>query len=226
LVRAQLSSARTVADLAPHADSLAALAGQTTSAAVEAAALQLEVEQLRQLDDSARPGVPQGDLRLFLGAESARDSIHAPLLAAALFRRLADEWPASPYAPKALLAAQRLDPADPDAVHERLDSLYHDSPYLALMRGEEAAGYRQLEDSLQTFAAAQPVLAPRRGGPGRLPGQTPRPGQPIPDEDRMRPRRSTPPTGQAVPQEDLARPRRPLPPPADSASTRRRGVEQ
>jgi hypothetical protein len=203
LLRTGLSSVRTLQDLGPSTDSLAALASRTTSSGLEAAALQLEVAQLRLLDDSARAGVPQGDLRLFLGAESARDSIHAPLLAATLFRRLADEWPTSPYAPKALLAAQRLDPADPDGIHDRLDSLYHDSPYLAVMRGEEAPGYRQLEDSLQTFAAAQPMLVPRGvGGAARAPQV--RPGQPIPEEGRVRPRRLTP---------------------GDSASTRRRGVE-
>lgn len=226
LLRAELSSARTLQDLVRSNDSLAAVASQTTVGGLEAAALQLELDQLRQLEDSARAGVPQGDLRLFLGAESARDSIHAPLLAAMLFRRLAEEWPTSPYAPKALLAAQRLDPADPDGVHVRLDSLYHDSPYLAVMRGEEAPGYRQLEDSLQIFAAAQPVLVPRRGGgAGRAPGQVRRPGQPIPQEDRMPPRRTTPPTGQQVPAEDRIRPRRPAPQPGDSASTRRRGLE-
>jgi len=226
LLRTDLSSARTLQDLGHTSDSLAALATRTTSAGVEAAALQLAVEQLRQLDDSAGPGVPQGDLRLFLGAESARDSIHAPRLAATLFRRLAEEWPTSPYAPKALLAAQRLDPEDPDGIHERLDSLYHDSPYLALMRGEDAPGYRRLEDSLQTFAAAQPILVPRRGGgAARVPGTGLRPGQPIPQEDRVRPRRTAPPTDQAVPAEDRVRPRRPVPPPTDSTSTRRRGVE-
>lgn len=224
LLRTGLSSARTLQDLGGNRDSLAALASRATSSGIEAAALQLEVERLRRLDDSARAGVPQGDLRLFLGAESARDSIHAPLLAATLFRRLADEWPTSPYAPKALLAAQRLDPADPDGIHDRLDSLYHDSPYLALVRGEDAPGYRQLEDSLQTFAAAQPVLVPRRGGgAGRVPGV--RPGQPIPEEDRVRPRGLTPPTGQTVPAEDRIRPRRPTAAPGDSASTRRRGLE-
>jgi hypothetical protein len=226
LLRARLSSARTLDDLGRHGDSLAALASQTTAPGLEAAALQLEVQQLRQLDDSARAGVGQGDLRLFLGAESARDSVHAPLLAATLFRRLADDWPTSPYAPKALLAAQLLEPADPDGIHVRLDSLYHDSPYLAVMRGEEAPGYRQLEDSLQTFAAAQPVLVPRRGGgAARVPARGARPGQPTPQEDLLPPRRTTPPTDQQVPTEDRIRPRRPTPPPGDSASTRRRGLE-
>ena len=224
LLRATLSSARSVQELNRSADSLAALSALSTPTGLEAGALQIEVEQIGRLDDSARAGVPQGDLRLFLGAESARDSIHAPLLAATLFRQLADHWPTSPYAPKALLAAERLDPADPDGVHNRLDSLYHDSPYLAVMRGEEAPGYRQLEDSLQVFAAAQPVLVPRRGGGVvRTPGRGARPGQPIPAEDLLPARRA--PAGQPIPAEDRIRPRRPVPPAADSASTRRRGLE-
>ena len=230
LLRAGLSSARTVEDLGRQGDSLAALAGQTTAAGVEAAALQLELEQLRQLDDSARPGVPQGDLRLFLGAESARDSIHAPLLAATLFRRLADGWPASPYAPKALLAAQQLDPQDPDGIHSRLDSLYHDSPYLALVRGEESPGYRQLEDSLQTFAAAQPILVPRRGaGAPRpdlaAPGAQPRQG--VLREDLVRPGSSAPSVKPpAARPDDAPSPQRPASTARDTTTSRRRGVEQ
>jgi tetratricopeptide (TPR) repeat protein len=212
LLRASLSSARSIQDLQRNADSLTALSALSTPAGQEAGALQMEVEQIGWLDDSARAAVPQGDLRLFLGAESARDSIHAPLLAATLFRQLADQWPTSPYAPKALLAAERLDPADPDGIHDRLDSLYHDSPYLAVMRGEEAPGYRQLEDSLQVFAAAQSALVPRRGGGVvRSPGRGARPGQPV--------------AGQPIPAEDRVRPRRPVPPAGDSVSTRRRGLE-
>ena len=53
-----------------------------------------------------RAALPQGDLRLFLGAEEAHEILHAPPLAANLFRQLATQWPDSPYAPKALLAAQ------------------------------------------------------------------------------------------------------------------------
>ena len=217
LLRASLSSTRSIQELAASRDSLAALAKQPSSAGLEAAALQVAVAQLAQLEDSARQGVPQGDLRLFLGAESARDSIHAPLLAAGLFRRLADEWPASPYAPKALLAAQRLDPADPDGLHGRLDSLYHDSPYLAVMRGEEAPGYRELEDSLQSFAAARPVLGPRPG-PGVRRGA--RPGRPATVDDDVPPRDVR---GRPVPADERS-PRRPLPATGDS-TTRRRGLE-
>jgi tetratricopeptide (TPR) repeat protein len=67
LARTGLSSTRTLEDLGRNTDSLAALASRMTSTGIEAAALQLQVQQLRQLDDSARPGVAQGDPRLFPG---------------------------------------------------------------------------------------------------------------------------------------------------------------
>ena len=161
LLRATLATTRTLDDLAPLGDSLGALAGRAGSAAGEAGALEAVVTRLRALPDSAAPGVPRGDLRIFLGAEAARDSLHAPALAAGLFRRLAADWPASPYAPKALLAAERLDPSPGDPPWARLDSLYRDSPYLAVARGEDAPAYRLLEDSLEAFAAVETVARPR-----------------------------------------------------------------
>jgi tetratricopeptide (TPR) repeat protein len=228
LLRASLSTSRSVDELSRRSDSLAPLAAKATSPGLEAGALQIQIAELKRIDDSARAGMPLGDLRLFLGAEAARDSLRAPVLAAALFRRLADEWPSSPYAPKALLAAQQLDPSDPDSTRARLDSLYHDSPYLAIVRGEEAPGYRHLEDSLQTFAAAQPVLTPRRGAGGvRTRGTQPaiRSGEGIPDEDRMRPRRPIPPAGQQPLPEDAPRPRRNTVPAGEDTPAPRHGLE-
>jgi hypothetical protein len=170
LLRRVLGRVRTLDELPAVADSLAALARRENGAGAEAAALQASVTRLRQLGDSGGPGVERGDLRLFLAAEAARDTLAAPALAAGLFRHLAEAWPVSPYAPKALLAAQLLDPADVDSARARLDSLYPDSPYLAVLRGEDASGYRALEDSLQAFAATQTVARPvrRPGAPGRV----------------------------------------------------------
>src|SRR6185312_5608961 len=149
LLRASLGAVRTLDELAPLGDSLSALASRPSGAASEAAALEGTLSRLRVLQDSGGAGVPQGDLRPFLGAEAARDTLAAPALAAGLFRRISDEWPASPYAPKALLAAERLDPSDTEASRAKLDSLYADSPYLAVARGEDPQGYQVLEDSLQ-----------------------------------------------------------------------------
>lgn len=198
LLRLALSGARTLDDLGPLADSLAALAARGSTAATEAATLGSDIARLRLLADSAGPGTPQGDLRLFLGAEAARDAVDAPALAAGLFRRVADEWPASPYAAKALLAAGRLAPADAEDAGARMDSLYHDSPYLAVLRGEDSPGYQVLEDSLQAFALTQrptgqrslPPSARRRLIEPDKPGEggrrrDRRPG----DEDTTHPRR-------------------------------------
>jgi len=201
LLRFALSRTRTVDELAPLGDSLAALAARPSVAAAEAAALQGTVRRLRVLPDSAASTVPLGDLRLFLGAEAARDSLVAPALAATLFRRLIDDWPASPYAPKALLAAGQLDPGGADAFRARLDSLYADSPYLAIARGQDAPGYRLLEDSLSAFAAAQSY--------GRVRAQPGLRRRPIPvDED-----------------EPAAGRRRPVRPADDDAPNRRRQPE-
>ena len=182
LVRRTLTHARTLADLAPPADSLTALAQGGSGAAADALGLGATIARVRQLPDSAAPSVPQGDLRLFLGAEEVRDGLQAPALAASLFRQVAVDWPASPYAPKALLAAQLLDPEEPEAAQARLDSLYRDSPYLAMLRGEEAPAFQALEDSLQTYAAAQ-LQAAARVQPGAPRGNQ---GQPLPGQPQRR----------------------------------------
>jgi len=116
--------------------------------------------------DSSTPGTGQGDLRLFLASETARDSLQAPRLAETIFIRIVNEWPDSPYAPKALLAAQQLNPAWADSARALLETRYVSSPYLAMIRGEDAFAYRQLEDSLEAFAITRSGAA-RPGSPGR-----------------------------------------------------------
>jgi tetratricopeptide (TPR) repeat protein len=194
LLRRALGNARTLDDLPPIGDSLAALGRRSSGAAFEAAGLAGAVAQVRLIPDSSGPSVPLGDLRLFLGAELARDSLRAPALAASLFQRLADDWPGSPYAPKALLAAAQLDPAGADAARARLDSLYAGSPYLAVVRGGDAPDYRMLEDSLAAFAATQVVAGARRQPPG-LRGRPA--GDVAPQPGQQRPRQGPP--GEDVP---------------------------
>ena len=130
------------------------------------------------------PGALLGDLRVFLGAEAARDTLAAPILAHALFRRIPEGWPYSPYAPKAILAAQQLDSDWTDSARVLLEERYLDSPYLALVRGQATAEYRQLEDSLGAFAArlAPPVQraptsrpTPPQRDDGDEPGRRPQP---------------------------------------------------
>jgi hypothetical protein len=61
-----------------------------------------------------------------------------------------------------------------DTARVLLSERYSDSPYLAYVRGEDAAAFQQLEDSLRAFAAAEPVRAEPRA---RIPRETPiRPG--------------------------------------------------
>jgi hypothetical protein len=140
---------------------------------------------------SMTPGAPQGDLRLFLAGETARDSLLAPRLAEGIFQRIVREWPESPYAPKAVLAAQQVNPEWADSARALLEARYFASPYLAMIRGDEGSAYRQLEDSLGAFATAQsgavrraPVFSP--AAPGRRAPVTPD------DDDRPATRRPQP----------------------------------
>ena len=112
---------------------------------------------------------PQGDLHLFLAAEAARDTLGAPRLAKAMFHRIHEDWPWSPYAPKAILAAQQLDSTWTDSARVLLEERYLDSPYLALIRGDATPAYRQLEDSLGAFSATLSARAPRSPGGRRAP---------------------------------------------------------
>ena len=163
-------------DLQPIADSLKRLAGRSELGSEETARLSATVEQVRRVATTVTPDSTVGDLRLFLGAEAAREELEAPRLAEMLFRRIPQEWPMSPYAPKAILAAQQLNPAWADTARTLLEQLYFDSPYLATVRGEDTPAYCQLEDSLGAFAAS---FAARRPAPVR----------PAPRRDEDRPRR-------------------------------------
>jgi hypothetical protein len=89
----------------------------------------------------------------------------------------------------------------------RLDSLYVDSPYLAVARGEDAPGYKALEDSLEAFALAHRGGAPKRPveGPGAGGRVRPAPDGPV---EPVRPRRQ-----RQEPDEDVpGRPRNDLRP--------------
>jgi tetratricopeptide (TPR) repeat protein len=154
LLQMEIRMVSALEQLAPVAAELRALE-QSADAADEVALLAKKIEQVQLAGSSATPESPQGDLRLFLAAESARDSLDAPRLATGLFLRIPDQFPESPYAPKAILAAQHLNPALADSTGALLEERYGSSPYLAMIHGETTAEYRQLEDSLGGFAAAQ-----------------------------------------------------------------------
>ncbi len=164
LTRLELSRAASVADLTPIAKSLDERVAGRGELVGEAGELRQSIARIQAADDSASAGAAQADLRLFLAAENARDSLAAPSLAASLFRRIVESTPDSPYAPKAILAGQALDPAWGESAVGLLEERYATSPYVAYLQGMEPYGYRELEDSLQAFArvAGSGAAATRR----------------------------------------------------------------
>lgn len=125
--------------------------------------------------DSVPPGLPTGDLRLFLAGEMARDSLAAERFAAAQFRRVVSQWPASPFAPKALLALILLQPDRADSLRAALLASYPASPYVAMIEGGDSPEYAVLEDSLRRFAVSfrpEGRIGPAR--PVNRPTTTPR----------------------------------------------------
>ena len=157
------------------AESLRPLASRVTPAAQEAKLLRPLSRRCRPAWTRAGPTCAQGDLRLFLAAETARDTLAAPALAAGMFRQVVETWPESPYAPKAMLAGRVLDPEWGEAVRPMLEEQYAASPYLAFLRGESPEEYRALEDSLQAYVY-QVAAAQRRSrlwGPSRHDSATP-----------------------------------------------------
>jgi hypothetical protein len=90
---------------------------------------------------------------MFALAELARDSLHASRLGAALFARVEQGWPASPYVPKSMFARIWLEPDSAEAIRARVER-HQGSPYLAYLRGMDDSMYRHLEDSLAKFVRA------------------------------------------------------------------------
>jgi tetratricopeptide (TPR) repeat protein len=190
LIRMDLERAQQAADLIPIVDTLSRLANRFDVAGEEINRIRTTATEVHRIAAGALPDTSRGDLHLFLGAESARDVLRAPRLAEAMFRMLPERWPASPYAAKAILAAQQLNPAWVDSARALLEERYFDSPYLATVRGEASDAYRQLEDSLGAFASSVALLkakaAPRKPTrpvvPGRRPQPAPQGGSRVPVE--------------------------------------------
>ena len=162
-------------------DSVALALEQASSAMPDDMRLQGLSAQWREflaVRDSVDESTPQGDLRTFLAAEVARDSVLSRSLAKWFFVRVADLWPASPYAAKALLAAQLLAPSD-SMLRSRVLEQYPDDPYVLALRGVDVPDLRALEDSLGRFASATVTRrSPARRTPASSPGS--RPGRPTP----------------------------------------------
>jgi hypothetical protein len=115
--------------------------------------------------DSTSAATPHGDLRVFLAAELARDTLGADEFARRQFARVAEEWPASPFAPKALMALAALDDTGADSLLELLRSRYPASPYVRFGLGEEAPELAALEDSLRRFVITFNPEGGRRAAP-------------------------------------------------------------
>jgi predicted negative regulator of RcsB-dependent stress response len=160
LIRLSLTRATSAAELAPIAKELDRRIEGRGELAGDAAQLRESVGRILAAADSASAGAAQADLRLFLAAETARDSLAAPALAASLFRTIVETTPDSPYAPKAILAGQTLDPVWGQSAMPLLEVRYAGSPYVAYLQGYEPYGYRELEDSLQSFALGLGAGAP------------------------------------------------------------------
>jgi hypothetical protein len=84
----------------------------------------------------------------FLAAEIARDSLRAPAVAGELFVTFARRRPASLFAPKALVAALPLLPAQADSLLGVLRQEYATSPYTGALDGAISPAYAAAEDSL------------------------------------------------------------------------------
>jgi hypothetical protein len=186
LLRQQLSRSGSVAELRAVAAELDKRA-DVRGAGAEAAQLREQVGVVLAASDSVAAGGVHADLRLFLAAEAARDSLAAPQLAASLFRTIVETIPESPYAPKAILAGKALDPVWGVSAASLLEGRYALSPYVAYMRGEEPYGYQELEDSLQVFARGLEIQAGRRDRVDSLPRQPGRPGQAPPRRRELEP---------------------------------------
>jgi tetratricopeptide (TPR) repeat protein len=102
--------------------------------------------------DSAAAGASSSDLRLFLAAELARDSLEMARFGIAVWRRILTDYPASPYAAKAWLAISALDQRAADSTEAVLFARYPDNPYTLAFRGMDAPGFAALEDSLLRFS--------------------------------------------------------------------------
>ena len=163
MTRMRIRAADSMADLTATLAAMQTIAASDGAVASALTPLRNQILQLQLLMDSTVPGEPTGDMRRFLAAEYARDTLDARRLAGSIFTSIPQGWPDSPYAAKAWLAGRQLtgDTTGPD-------SQWASSPYLAVLRGEEGATYAQLEDSLATFARA--LAAASRPKPTHGPG--------------------------------------------------------
>ena len=99
-----MGQAAAAADLQRAREGLESLSEIGGISSIRALAYLRGLDRVKVYTDSVHPGAPQGDLATFVIAETVRDSLTAPRIAAELFAAVPAGWPTSPYAPKALLA--------------------------------------------------------------------------------------------------------------------------
>lgn len=147
-------------------DSLSRVGGP---ASVQASRYLRILDRVRAYADSITPDRKEGDLATFVLAGAVRDSLPAPHIAAELFATVPAWWPASPYAPKALLALAALEPSEAASIYQRLESVYPESPYLKLVAGEVTPAVLALEDSMLVYEHGGVRPATTRGRPAAAP---------------------------------------------------------
>lgn len=157
---------------ADAADSLPEIVEQLERLATEGGQVAADTRKLRRILSRGVPAVKGSgrmDPQLFRFAEEVRDSLALPRLAARLFLEVANRYPRSPFAPKALLAAAGTWEGDRERALRRLRTEYGNSPYARAAAGLAAPGFEALEDSLRAIlgqpgassSAAEPPVRPR-----------------------------------------------------------------
>lgn len=176
LIRYDLRAASSREGLDPVRQALAKEVAESPLAP-QAEVMLRAIEGVASAVDSSVSGARPGDMRVFLAAEAARDRLAAPRLAESLFRRIAEEWPESPYAPKALLAAAQL--AGDTLLAAEVGARYPSSPYVIGTGATTLASLRALEDSLGAFADSMRIrpapegVRPAGARPGPVRAGTP-----------------------------------------------------
>ena len=171
-----MGQAAALADLQQARSGLESLSEIGGPSSIRALAYLRALDRVKLYADSVPAGAPQGDLATFIIAETVRDSLTAPRIAAELFAAVPAGWPTSPYAPKALLALAVLLPQEADSLHAVLETSYAGSPYLALVEGNVTPAALALEDSLQAYATKTSLTSgaasgARRAAPAGQPGK-------------------------------------------------------
>jgi tetratricopeptide (TPR) repeat protein len=176
LVRLRLRSVQDASGAADLLDDLQDLQEAGGPTATPAARLEAVARMVVAGLDSVPAGAAQGDMRVFIAGELARDSLGSVVLANRLFGRVPVDWPDSPFAPKALLALALMHPEAAESLWQVASTSYPSSPYVAILRGEDPPDFRRFEDSLRFFSRASlvpPRRTPARPAPQPVPGQAP-----------------------------------------------------